>query len=534
MESGKARNNVGIVVSHRESRFRMARSLSTTAVTLALMCWAVSAAAQQAGTDDEAESLGLNPMLSLDPTAPSVGSLPGGTTPSYGQAATGEGDWRFDFHGFFTMPMVAGVNERADRSGNQSATVLHAPPMVPDDKETFSHTGVIPTPYVQLNFSYGNSVVTGNVQLLAEQATISTGFFDPTSQSGVNDVFLSLRPDLGKSVKLQMYFGAFSNRYGSMGEYDEGRYGTPLIARTNGVGENLIATVGLSRDFALVLEHGIQGQTSKAPADITPDGWNGFADPNAGTSFVNHLHAGVNYRGYVTVGAHYMHAWSQDDQATGTLAPDGSIGVLAGDLRLTLGRFGHLYVAGGRTKAKYARTVSRVIEVMNTKGGAGLIENYLGEQSDGNGELFTVGAQYDLSIGRLVSYPVPFYGDGPDIVVSGFGVNTQVRSDDSAHDKIGKLKYGVEGTYSLLSWLAASLRYDRVVPDVDADWYSFAVLSPRLIFRTDWQSTDQVVLGYSRYINGELTTIRTGYPPHEDPTAIPDQDVVSLSASMWW
>src|SRR5690606_34438520 len=143
------------------------------------------------------ESLGLDPTLSLDPTAPAVGALPGGTMPSYGQKPTGEGDWRFDFHGFFTMPLVAGINERREPVAGQSDTVLHTPPMVPEDRDTFSHTGVVPTPYVQLNFSYGNSVVTGNVQLLAEQATVSAGFFDPPSQAGIQDVFLTVHPDLG-------------------------------------------------------------------------------------------------------------------------------------------------------------------------------------------------------------------------------------------------------------------------------------------------------------------------------------------------
>jgi hypothetical protein len=73
-----------------------------------------------------------------------------------------------------------------------------------------------------------------------------------------------------------------------------------------------------------------------------------------------------------------------------------------------------------------------------------------------------------------------------------------------------------------------------VKPNLDNDRYSFSVVSPRLIFRTDWQATDQVVLQYSHWINGSQTTIRTGYPPREDPTASPDTDMISLSASMWW
>jgi hypothetical protein len=48
------------------------------------------------------------------------------------------------------------------------------------------------------------------------------------------------------------------------------------------------------------------------------------------------------------------------------------------------------------------------------------MDNYLGRRVAAPGTLLTVGGQYDLSIGRLVSYPVPFSGDGPDLFVSLF------------------------------------------------------------------------------------------------------------------
>ncbi len=97
--------------------------------------------------------------------------------------------------------------------------------------------------------------------------------------------------------------------------------------------------------------------------------------------------------------------------------------------------------------------MGRIIEVLNTQGGPGLITNYLGSQSNGNGSLAIYGAQYDLSVGRLVSYPTPFTGDGPDIYVSLFGIATKVNSDDKSTDVTGaklydgvtKLKYGIEG-----------------------------------------------------------------------------------------
>ena len=204
-------------------------------------------------------------------------------------------------------------------------------------------------------------------------------------------------------------------------------------------------------------------------------------------------------------------------------------------LRQSVGRFGHLYFAVAHTNADHARTVGRMIEVLNTRGGKGLMDNYLGPNSDaGTGQLLTFGAQYDLSLGRLLSYPVKFTPEGPDVFLSLFGLQTYVKSHDPHYQGITKRKFGGEATYGFLPWLSASLRYDRVDPNIDNQRYSFAVISPRLIFHSDWTSTDQVVLQYSHWMNGSLTTIRTGYPPRDDVTAIPDEDMISLSASMWW
>jgi hypothetical protein len=481
------------------------------------------------------EEYQLDTRLTLDPTVPYLGSLPGGTTPSFGEKPVGPGDWRFDFHGVLIAPIRAGINTRNDDGPNKDKTVLHAPPVVPDDRETFSHTGVVPNPYVQLNFSYGNSVITGNISILARQQTVAAGYFDPASQPGIYDAFLNIHPDLGKRVKLRAYVGAFSTRYGTMGEYDEGRYGTPLIARVNGVGENIQAVIGIDKKFSLILEQGLQGSSNKAPVDIYPDGWNDFANSTVGTSFVNHFHAGLSFAGKATLGGHFIDAFSRDERGTGTLAPDGRIRIFGADLHLNLGRFGHLFAGFAQTTAEHAATVARVVEVMNTRGGQGLMQHYLGERSNGNGKLIILGAQYDLSVGKLVSYPHEFTADGPDLVVSLFGINGKVaESDDPDKKGLGMLKLGGEVTYSMLSWLAAAVRYDRVQPDVQFDQRTFAVLSPRIIFHTDWSSTDQLVLQYSHWYNGSLVTVLSGYPPREDVTVVPDANMVSLSANMWW
>jgi hypothetical protein len=79
-------------------------------------------------------------------------------------------------------------------------------------------------------------------------------------------------------------------------------------------------------------------------------------------------------------------------------------------------------------------------------------------------------------------------------------------------------------------------RLDNVMPDADASWKatSFQILSPRVIFHSDWNSTDQLVLQYSRFFYGDGVVVKGGYPPVDDPTIVPDRDVFSLAASVWW
>jgi hypothetical protein len=511
-------------------------SVVTAAVVLAVGVAPRAARAQTAAAPlpEDRVTLGLDPTMSLDPSAPQVGGIPGGIVPaSFSQRSTDEGDWRFDYHGILVAPLNVSFGTRPMPLPGQSSSTWHSPPVVPDDLETFSHTGVVPTTYAQLNFSEGNSIVQGNVSIVARQANASTSFIEPVSQQGITDLFVSFLPPIDDPrLRVSILVGAFSSRYGAGGEYDEGRYGTPLIARVRGVGEQVSAKAVLG-SFTLLAEEGFMGQGNQAGSSVIPDLWNDYADPGTGATFVAHGHLGVGYKTWGTLAGHYIRAFSRDDRA-GALAPDGLLEISAADLRLTLGRFGHLYLAYARAVGDNARTVSRIISVLNTRGGPGLMDNYLGDRAYGNGTLTTVGGQYDLSLGRLVSYPEPFTGDGPDIYLSLFGMQTHVASGDSRFDNVTMRKFGAEGTYSLLSWLAVSARYDNVAPDVDHADTSFAVLSPRVILRSHWLATNQLVLQYSRWFDGSLTTVRTGSPPRPDVTVVPDTSMLSLSATMWW
>ena len=155
-----------------------------------------SPAAKQRAAQQDEESRGLG----LEPGAPNAGALPGGVSP--GVRSTSPEDWRFDFHGYFWMPLRAGVGKRDNPTEDQSETVYHAPPVVPGEERSFADTNVLPAPWIQLNFSYGTSVVRGNVVLAAKTASSAAGFFDPPKHLGITDAFLTFDLPMSKTVKL--------------------------------------------------------------------------------------------------------------------------------------------------------------------------------------------------------------------------------------------------------------------------------------------------------------------------------------------
>jgi hypothetical protein len=482
--------------------------------------------------DDESGPLAMG----LSPTMPQAAKLPTGATPNFERSKRMD-DWRFDFHGYLNLPLSIGLHERENAYEGQRKLVLHTPPRIPGELDSFDYTGLMPTPYAQLNFSYGNSFVTAHVIIAARSVTDASAYFNPPDQMGINDAFLTFRVLDKPRDKVSLDVGAFTNRYGLMGEYDLGRYGTPIIARLGGMGTT--ATARFTRGpLRYMAEAGVMGQLNKAPVGEEPGSWNGYSDPNTGTSFALHAHAGLEYLRRYSLGLHAIQTFVQDDRVAPS-QKDGRITILGAETRLSIGRFGHFYLGYANTNAVDARGVSSVVRVLNTKGGPGLMSEYLGPNSGGNGTLNTVGFEYDLSLGNLLRQPGKFDGRAPDVSIGAFGIFTAVSSDEKEfsgvkYDGVKKFKYGLEGAYSIASWFALGGRYDRVMADMDDMTRTHSIMTGRLIFRSDWQSNDQLMLQYARLFSGSSVWVKEGSPAVYDPTVVPDADVISLIATMWW
>jgi hypothetical protein len=499
-----------------------------------ILAWALLATPALAMAADGSSDQGLF-RLGMSPGEPQVRSA----TPSipFGVQPATSKEFVLDFHGYLLLPASLGVHERENPLPGQSSTVLHAPPLMAQDLRGFEYTAVVPKPWVQLNFTYGNSSVSATTIMSATTLMDAAGYYNLVEQFGVSDAFITV--NLGKylgvpALTTQVNVGAYTGRYGAMGAYDAGRYATPLIARTNTIGEGITAALKLG-DFVLLLEQGLGGQLGRPPVGMSSDGWNDFTNANVGATFVNQVHLGLAYRGFARLGLHYLTAWTQDDQVNSGLIPNGRITVLGADLSLTAARAGHLYIGTAYTKATNAQTVSGAIEILNARGGPELMEQYLGQDSAGNcnGSLTTFGAQYDLSVSRLVFGDL-FTGISSDILISLFGVGTKVSSGDSTRDGVFKLKAGGEVTYTLLSWLGVSERLDHVRLDNSDSKKAFTIVSSRLLFHTGWKSRDEFALQYSHFTYGSDVEVKTGYPPTLDPTVNPDRDVFSLTGTFWW
>jgi hypothetical protein len=482
------------------------------------------------------------PRLGLSPGEPQVRSA----TPSipFGISPAESKEFVLDFHGYLLLPATLGVHDRTSETQTDTSvtppvtwvspggTVLHAPPLMAQDLRSFEYTAVVPTPWVQLNFIYGNKTVSGTVIMAATTLGDAAGYYDITKQLGVNDAFITANLSKYFHFPFQLHVGAYTGRYGAMGAYDAGRYATPLIARTNTIGETI--TTGYKfGEFSLVLEQGLGGQLGRPPVGLIPEGWNDFADSNVGATLVNHAHLGLAYRGLVRLGFHYLMAWTQDDQVKGGQIPKGRITVLGGDVSLTAGRYGHLYLGTAWTKATDAWSVSGAIEILNARGGPELMAQYLGPNSNGYGSLTTFGAQYDLSVSRLV-FDKLYTGTSPDILLSLFTVGTAVSSRDPDYDGVFKVKAGGEVTYLMMSWLGVSERFDHVRLHGGDSKKAFSILSSRLLFHTGWKSRDEIALQYSYFQSGSDVQVPMGYPPGSATPANPDRHVFTLCGTFWW
>lgn len=512
--------------------------------------------------------------LGLSPHAPGMQSiLPGAIAPSFGTPVQPAQGGKLDLQGYVQAGARVGYGKRERATSDQHITTWHGDPLVPRGN-VFETTNNVPYTWAELRFIYSRPMVQSTVSIgawsLAESGDAG-GSYLSNAQLWIRDAFVTYTPlklDKKDPVDLTWKVGVYEDRYGAMAQYSTGVYGAPIVATIAGVGETLTAAIPTG-PLKLFLEHGIKTSLGRPSAEAPTGPSHNWLKPWEGQTFVNHAHVGFDWEGKVRPALHYIAAASRDD--TGDHVPlgnlragyddyeggqpetypqldhaDGSLRVLGADVHFNLQRFGYLVLGASQTKGEYVRTLNGIVQVLNAGGGRDLMDRYFGRNNDlGRGTLSLAGFEYSVSLGTLLRYPGEFWGEGPDLNVSLFGMYGQVAADDPARDGQQMLKFGGEAVYSPLSWLALAARYDRSTPYLkqpsvplynDQNDNTFQVLTAKLVFRSDWNAREALTLQYSRYIyrpNYHLVTLNAGGQV-SSVTDEPDRDLVALYGTLWW
>lgn len=465
------------------------------------------------------------------PPAPPPTAAAGGRTASggagmtygrYGGAATeDESEWGFRYNGYFRAPMNIGFGERIAPFVGQSKTTLSNLQVPGREFYSWQYTPNAQGPWTEMFFGFGNGTVESKIAVQAFNLTDPSfpDLDEQGAQIGISQAFVSVTPDISdimEDVRFNVRVGAFWNQYGGAGKYDAGAYDTYIIGRTHTLG----GTYRFDFDFdadSIWVEHGV-GTKQPSPSVST----------NTKYTLLHHAHAGANLDNGILFGIHYMHSWSQEQDHQCVTDPDanallgacpwqgtiledpndGSVDVYGADLRLNMDAWGELFAGYSLVVAEYASTVDGAIEVAHAGGGgffnSGITGVYLNERGnnagtlEGNGHVHNVMVQYDFSLSTIIGPSV--FGTA---VLDGslFGMWNAVSSDDDPQaDGVKKLKFGFDLEYAPLSWFAVGFRGDHLRPNSTIAEQNFSILSPRLVFRSDYATHEEISIIYHRYI----------------------------------
>ena len=207
------------------------------------------------------------------------------------------------------------------------------------------------------------------------------------------------------------------------------------------------------------------------------------------------------------------------------------------------------YLGYSHLSATNALYLGDAIEVLHSFGGWQLHDNYFGNPGATDavtGSIDSIEFQYVFSFGQLFWYPQAFWGQGPDLIASLFGMYNHINAPDNLpFDGINKLKVGAEMMYLPLAWFGAGFRYDLVDPDfgksaadrLGSPFLSkFSVLSPRLVFRTDFVTHEQILVQYSRYFYNQPAAAMFPYngQPGGGNIVGSDANAFQIAAIIWF
>jgi hypothetical protein len=478
----------------------------------------------------------------------------------------------------------------------QSSTTFHTP-YVPDDQSlAWTYDRQWEPGWTEVFFSFGNNRVVGTVGIMGYDLSDASfvGGQPDQAQFGIGQAWVTVTPELPiGGLRLNWKVGEFWDKFGMAGRYDGGHYDTYMIGRTHQIGESLTLEYAAG-DLTFQVTHGFGAHLEMVPTGISLTGSSNalnYVNTSAGNAYppsaspgftlLHHVHLRVSYKKRLDLKAHYMTSWAQDDREQGTQeaglgggtqnAPptagvyqgQGSLSVLGAEARITAGSFGELYVGYSHIDAKNVTQVGPAIEVVHSQGGGGhsgangIYENFFNGVGTGNGQIDSVQAEYDLGLAALIrkwaSGDVPFWENGGDVRLALFMMYSTVSTGDATSTNLltgrptngtQKLKYGADLVANVLPWLGIGARGDVVEPDSHDSAEAFGVLSPKLVFRTQFVTHEEITAQYSHYwyradVRPQqwlgLVGVKNIGPGGTAGVPYPsDEDVFGIKCTLWW
>jgi hypothetical protein len=475
--------------------------------------------------------------VNLSPEAPPTPPAPGGRAPSFG-APTDPSSWVFRFGGRFSAWGQVGLGRSPDDpASSDDGTALHTPPLILGRSPIYGGTAAT------LNLQYGNQILMATVSYEVALAGAEwEGHHRTENGPRLRTAYVTVTPPPIGSMRLRFQVGAFPANYGAPGQWGWGVFG-PVLA-VHGWGGIAALDYDLPGEKLLSLEYGVSA-VPEVPENFVRGTFTQWPETGL-SSVVNHAHAGISYKNKYFAKLHLAHAdgrnmrtYLDDDATTPEVVEKGSDGLMqvaALELRWVQDPYGQLGVTPVFWNFDNARSVHDGIwwGLDWTAGGREMTGKFLGPLSDGTGQIMALSTEYDFSVSRILSHPVPFDGNGRDLRVAlAFLPFWTVATDDPSYEGADGYFLGATFEHVLLSWLSTTYRVfgesrDSTVVDVSGNpqrgrWVAYNA-SLGLALHSDWQSQDRMEFAYSRYFYSDFTD--------NNPAQPLDREVFTLGASI--
>jgi hypothetical protein len=172
-----------------------------------------------------------------------------------------------------------------------------------------------------------------------------------------------------------------------------------------------------------------------------------------------------------------------------------------------------------------------------TQGTREMINKYLGQNSNGNGKVAVVGAEYNFSVASILWHPRSFNSRAPDIRVSVAGMLTRtLATEDSAYKNAMGYFFGLDTEYRMTSKLSLTFQTYGETRDANLSaldnpptdpnvctvagsnsvaikqrWSVYSI-NPGIAYHTDWTSLDRIQLIYGRRFYSAAADINSAQP----------------------